>query len=79
MKPSEALTIDTGHPSDVFKGLLCTWLHQPRGGYGYQIPVYAEVLSYRKTTQTVTIRVRTKSGARVTRTVPLTSLRGGKP
>lgn len=79
MKPREPLTIDTGQPSDVFVGLLCTWFHEPRGGYGYQIPVAAEVRGYRKATQTVTIRVRTTSGALVTRTVKLTSLSGGKP
>ena len=49
------------------------WLHQPRGGYGYVIPVDGTVV--RVAGQSVVIRVPLKSGALVERRVPPENLR----
>ena len=59
----------------MFKpGDQVTWLHQPRGGYGYVIPVNGEVV--RETNYgPVVIRVKTKSGIQVDRRVKPENLR----
>lgn len=69
------MTIDTGSETDVFAGRLCTWIHTPRGGYGFSTPVDAEVLNYSKETGRVTIRVSTASGHPAKRVVAVGNLR----
>lgn len=54
-------------------GYRITWLHQPRGGYGYVIPVDGTVV--RVAGQRVVIRVPLKSGALVDRRVRPENLR----
>jgi hypothetical protein len=54
-------------------GDLATWLYEPRGGYGYIIPVDAEVV--RVTGKRVRVRVRRVSGEMVERTVTEERLR----
>ena len=48
-------------------GSLATWLHEPRGGYGFTYPVNAEVL--RVTAKRVLIRVPLKAGGTAERWV----------
>ena len=57
----------------MFIGLLCTWAHRPRGGYGYTLPVPAKVVG--GTEDWPIIEVRTKAGAKVRRRVSRASLR----
>lgn len=70
---------DSGAPDviasrdELFCGCLVKWLHKPRGGYGYTVPVPAKVLAVRRTS--ITIAARTKDGREVTRHVPFESLR----
>jgi hypothetical protein len=72
----KAVTVDTGGPDDVFVGACVVWMHTPRGGYGYSMPVDAKVLghSLRPHTQ-VTIEVKTKKGAALVRHVKAENLR----
>lgn len=70
------VTVDTGGPDDVFPGCLVTWLHTPRGGYGYAMPVDAKVIScHRRLSTRVTIEVTTKLGDKVQRCVDAKNLR----
>jgi hypothetical protein len=50
-----------------------TWLHVPRGGYGYSMPVDAKILAIH--VKQATVQVKTRAGALVRRRVALTSLR----
>lgn len=69
-------TVDTGELGDVFPGALVTWLHTPRGGYGYTMPVDAKVLSHAKRPGTwVCIEVTTRQGRKVKRRVDIKNLR----
>ena len=61
---AEALTI----------GQRVTWLYQPRGGYGYTVPVDARVVRFSRRGRPV-IEVRTVAGEAVTRCVLAESLR----
>lgn len=73
-----AVTVDTGGPDDVFPGCIVTWIHTPRGGYGYTMPVEARVISHSRRPRTkVTIEVTTRSGGKVRRTVDAKNLRWG--
>ncbi len=73
------VTVDTGGPDDVFPGASVTWLHVPRGGYGYVLPVDAEVAAHGRAPSTrVTIVVATRSGRRVKRSVDAANLRWKK-
>jgi hypothetical protein len=70
------VTVDTGGPDDVWPGCLVTWMHTPRGGYGYSMPVAAKVLSHgRRPSTKVTIQVTTAKGAHVKRVVDVANLR----
>jgi len=70
------VTVDTGGPDDVFPGASLTWLHMPRGGYGYTIPVDAKVISHSRSPRTfVTIEVTTRRGDKVRRRVDANNLR----
>lgn len=53
-------------------GALATWLHTPRGGYGYAMPVDAEILALHG--KTCTIEVARWDGQRVRRRVSITNL-----
>lgn len=69
-------TCDTGGPDDVYPGALVTWMHTPRGGYGYTMPVDAEVIAHdRRPSTKVTIEVTTTKGAKVRRIVDVKNLR----
>lgn len=54
-------------------GDLVTWLHVPRGGYGYSMPVDAKIV--RLHAKYVTVEVKKRSGDLVYRRVLRTSLR----
>ena len=71
------VTVDTGGPDDVFVGALLTWLHTPRGGYGYTMPVDAKVVGHgRRPSTRVTIEVeRARTGEKVKRHVQAENLR----
>lgn len=70
------VTVDTGGQDDVFPGAIVTWLHRPRGGYGYVCPVEAKVVSNtRRPHARVHIEVTAKDGSKVIRTVQAKHLR----
>lgn len=70
------VTVDTGGPNDVFVGALLTWLHTPRGGYGYTMPVDAVVLGHGGRPRTwVKIEVTKANGDKVKRRVEAVNLR----
>jgi len=50
-----------------------TWLHVPRGGYGYSMRIDAEILTMHG--KHATVRVKARDGALVRRRVALSSLR----
>lgn len=61
---------------DLYRGALVTWLHKPRGGYGFVMPIGATVLAVR---QKVAIVVTTADGREVSRMVDAENLRWGSP
>lgn len=67
------VTVDTGGPDDVFPGAVVTWLHVPRGGYGYVMPVDGKVLSVGRTK--VRIEVKSSHGTKLVRSVMPAHLR----
>lgn len=71
------VTVDTGGPDDVFPGAAVTWLHTPKGGYGYIMPVDAEVESHARRPGTrVVIKVWSRDKGRfVRRQVDASNLR----
>lgn len=72
------VTVDTGGRDDVFPGCCVTWIHTPRGGYGYTMPVDARVISHgRRPNMLVTIEVTTRAGRKVRRRVDAKNLRWG--
>lgn len=73
---ARSITVDTGGLGDVFSGALVTWLHVPRGGYGYTLPVDAKVISHARRPRTwVRIEVMKRDGSTVERRVDIKSLR----
>jgi hypothetical protein len=77
---SRRVTVDTGGPDDVFPGAIVTWLHTPRGGYGYTMPVDAKVISHSRHPRTrVRIEVRKRNGEVVERFVDAANLRWRSP
>lgn len=60
---------------DVFVGALLVWLHAPRGGYGYTVPINAKVVALNPQGDRATIEVARRDGRKVRRTVNTTSLR----
>lgn len=71
-----AVTVDTGGPDDVFPGCLLTWLHTPRGGYVYTMPVDAVCIAHgRRPSNRVTIEVAKTTGEKVKRVVQAANLR----
>ena len=76
MSDQRGLTVDTGLDTDVFHGRAVIWLHKPRGGYGYILPVPARVVSYGLRPATwVQIEVTTTAGRLVIRRVDVSNLR----
>lgn len=72
-------TVDTGGADDVFPGRLLRWMHRPRGGYGYAVPIQAVVVSHARRPGTwVVIEVATRDGSKVKRRVDVASLRSAK-
>jgi len=70
------VTVDQGSKDDVFPGAHVVWLHVPRGGYGFNLPVEAEVVSHgRRPSMRVKIQVETRAGKRVNRVVDARNLR----
>lgn len=55
-------------------GMAVRWIHNPRGGYGFAVPVDAVVV---RVCQRVRIRVPLKDGRHVERAVSPESLRSG--
>ena len=53
-------------------GEKCIWLHTPRGGYGYQVPVNATVMAVAR--KRILIQVLRKDGVAVQRWVKPESL-----
>lgn len=75
-----SVTVDTGGHDDVFTGALVTWLHVPRGGYGYAMPIPATVVIFaRSPSRRVRIAVETRRGHVVRRTVDADNLRWRAP
>lgn len=64
---------------EAFVGALVTWMHVPRGGYGYTMPVDAEIVALNLHGDRVGIRVRTRLGRTVRRYVDVASLRWREP
>ena len=63
---------------DVFPpGQLMLWMHRPRGGYGYSVPIPAVVVSHHAGTWVV-IEVELRDGSKVKRRVDVASLRSTK-
>ena len=70
------VTVDQGSLDDVFPGARVVWLHVPRGGYGFILPVEAEVVSHGgRPSMRVKIQVETRVGKRVNRVVDAENLR----
>jgi len=59
--------------SECSVGMACTWMHVPRGGYGYMVPVPGVVTKLG--ISRVRIEVKTHSGRAVQRWVRPESLR----
>lgn len=74
--PLRPVTVDAGGADDLFVGALVTWMHVPRGGYGFVLAVHATV--ERVTKRRVTVRVMTAAGSRVKRVVAASTLRWGR-
>ena len=73
---SRPVTVDTGGPDDVFVGALLTWIHTPRGGYGYTMPVDAVCVAHAGRPRTwVKIEVEKTTGEKVKRRVEAAYLR----
>lgn len=60
---------------EVFVGALVMWMHTPRGGYGYTVPVPGQVVALNPQGDRATIEVAKSSGAKVRRSVLTGSLR----
>lgn len=63
--------------SDFAVGQQVTWLWKPRGGYGYRIPVKAEVMKVGKKRVQIKTQVRAQGCSEwqdVTKWVPVSSL-----
>lgn len=69
-------TVDTGGPDDVFPGRLMTWIHRPRGGYGYEMAIPVTVVEHASRPQTwVAVEIARRDGSLSVRRVDVSSLR----
>lgn len=64
---------------EAFVGALVSWLHVPRGGYGYEYPVDAEIVALNLQGDRARIKVTTRSGETVHRHVDTSRLRWRSP
>jgi hypothetical protein len=64
---------------ETFVGMLVSWMHVPRGGYGYTMPVDAQIVSLNPQGDRAIIEVQTRAGRTVRRTVHVDNLRRRKP
>jgi len=62
-------------PHELFVGALVSWMHVPRGGYGYTIPVDAKVVSLNLHGDLAIIEVARRDGSIVKRRVNTEKLR----
>ena len=60
---------------EAFVGALVTWMHTPRGGYGYSFPVDAKIEELNPQGDRAKIRVTKADGSEVLRFVHTKSLR----
>jgi hypothetical protein len=65
----------TVEPHEAFVGALVFWMHTPRGGYGYQIPIDARIDALNPQGDKARIEVVKNDGAVVLRNVKTSSLR----
>lgn len=70
--------MNTGGPDDLFTHCLVTWMHKPRGGYGFVMPIPAKVESWNLRVVTIEI-VSATTGKTLRRNVAPASLRWGSP
>lgn len=91
MKTDQTSRVDTkAHPLDytgdatacglrfvdqLFIGALVTWLHKPRGGYGYTVSIPAEIRAVHRDTDRATIAAQLKRGGVQHVVVPIRGLR----
>jgi len=54
---------------EMFVGALVTWMHTPRGGYGFSYPVPAKVVGLSLSGERARIEVQKRDGTNVRRTV----------
>jgi hypothetical protein len=60
---------------ELFNGALVSWVHKPRGGYGFTIVIPAKIVKLSLDGSRATIEVEHRSGRKVRRSVMHTSLR----
>ena len=60
---------------ELYAGAWVVWMHSPRGGYGYVLPLVCQILRVSERSNRVKIEVRTKNGEWVERYVKVESLR----
>jgi hypothetical protein len=70
----DATTIGLRFVDQLFIGALVTWWHVPRGGYGYETPVPAEVRAVHRETCRATIAAKLAKGGTKHVVVKLASL-----
>ena len=64
---------------ELFVGQLVSWVHTPRGGYGYSYPVDAKIVMLSLDGTKTIVEVTTARGATVERLVSCASLRRRDP
>lgn len=64
----------TQHNNSFQVGESVTWLHHPRGGYGYIIPVAAKIIKITHSMATIEV-TRSANGEKVQRIVKIENLR----
>lgn len=69
------MTTPTLHSHELFVGMLVSWIHTPRGGYGYSYPVDATIVALSLDGTCADIEVKTRHGKTVKRRVSYASLR----
>lgn len=73
------MTKDDVESHQLFVGALVSWLHVPRGGYGYGVHVDAKVVALNLQGNRARIEVAKKDGSTALRDVPVESLYWRKP
>lgn len=65
----------TVEPHEAVVGASVVWMHTPRGGYGYAIPVNAQIAALSHQGDRAVIEAVNKAGEVVRRNVKISSLR----